>query len=188
LNVRRFLLNQKTLLFIDLTEKYIRRRGLLGGGTSAYTAPSTRGEEEAEKIFDSAFEEARRARVRNVFISFHIDDESQVNLLRAQAKGEQFEIEFRDYSVKEPFDEKWKTNCRERIAQTSMLVCMIGEKTAQREAVIWELNEAYRQGKKVAGVRIYRDQNHSIPKPLKDHDAHIINWDLKAIQRLLDEK
>jgi hypothetical protein len=182
------LIYQKSFLFINSTKEYIVRCNLLGGGTSTYNVPSARGEREAERIFDSAFEEARRAHIRNVFISFHIDDGPQVNLLRAQAKSERFDIEFRDYSVKEPFDEKWKTNCRERVAQTSMLICMIGEKTAEREAVVWELKEAYRQGKKVVGVRIYRDQNHPMPQPLIDHDAPIIEWNLKEIQRLLDEK
>jgi len=160
----------------------------LGGGTSGYKVRPTRSEQEAEGIFQRAIEEAREARIRNVFISFHVNDEKQVNLLRAQAKNENFDIEFRDYSVKEPFDEKWKTNCRERIAQTSTVICMIGEKTADRDAVIWELEEAYRQGKKVIGVKIYRDENYPIPKPLLDHNAPIIEWDLKKISLLLEQE
>ena len=160
----------------------------MGGGTPEYDFRRIRPAGEAERIFETTTEEAQKARIRNVFISFHVDDKAQVNLLRAQAKSEQFDIEFRDYSVKEPFDEKWKTNCRERIAQTSMSVCMIGEKTAERKAVIWELEEAYRQGKKVIGVRIYRDQNHPIPKLLIDNNAPIVEWNLKEISRLLDEK
>lgn len=160
----------------------------MGGGSSGYRIHPTRTEEEAERIFDTAIEEVHRARIRNVFISFHIDDEAQVNLLRAQAKNQGFDIKFRDYSVKEPFDEKWKTNCRERIAQTSALICMIGEKTAQREAVVWEIDEAYRQGKKVIGVRIYRDRDHTIPRPLLEHNAPIVYWDLAVISRLLVER
>lgn len=160
----------------------------MGGGSTGYDVRPTRPEGEAERIFQRAIEDARRARVRNVFISFNMDDEFQVNLLRTQAKSEGFDIEFRDYSVKEPFDEKWKTNCRERIAQTSMVICMIGEKTAEREAVIWELEEAFRQGKSVIGVRIYREKNHPIPKPLLDHSAPIVEWNLKEISRLLDKK
>lgn len=160
----------------------------MGGGSSGYSVYPSRTPEEAEGMFETPTEEARRAHIRNVFISFSVDDEAQVNLLRAQAKGEKFDIEFRDYSVKKPFDEKWKTNCRERIAQTSAFICMIGEKTAQREAVIWEINEAYRQGKKVIGVRIYRDEGHPIPKPLLEHGAPIVNWDLARISKLLEER
>ena len=160
----------------------------MGGGSSGYEIGSGRTAEEAEGIFDKYTEKVRRERTRNVFISFHMDDEPQVNLLRSQAKSEDFDIEFRDYSVKEPFDEKWKTNCRERIGQTSVMICMIGEKTAERKAVIWELEEAYRQGKKVVGVRIYRNENHPIPKPLAVNKAPIMEWNLKDISRLLDKK
>jgi hypothetical protein len=160
----------------------------MGGGSSVYEIRSKRPVSESQRVFETVFEEARRARMRNVFISFHIEDEAQVNLFRTQAKDERFDIEFRDFSVKEPFDEKWKTNCRERISQTSALVCMIGPETAQREAVIWEIEEAYRQGKKVIGVRIYRDENHPIPKPLLEHNAPIVDWDLSKISELLERK
>jgi len=159
-----------------------------GGGISTYGGPTVRTVEEAERIFKTAKDEVKTARTRNVFISFHVEDEKQVNLLREQAKSEKFDIEFRDYSVKEPFDEKWKTKCRERIAQTSAAICMIGEKTATREAVIWELDESHRQGKKVIGVRMYRDKNHPIPEPLLKNRAPIVEWDLKEISRLLHEE
>ena len=158
----------------------------MGGGGGSYHLPS-RTPEEAEKVFQTAVAEVRQAKVRNVFISFHIDDEAQVNLLRHQAKDNEFGLEFRDYSVKEPFDEKWKTNCKERISQTSALICMIGEKTVQREAVVWEIKEAYRQGKKVIGVRIHRDKHHPIPKPLLEHNAPIVEWNLAKISKLLED-
>lgn len=160
----------------------------MGGGDWGDRVPQTRPVEDAERLFDTVTEETKKARVRNVFISFHVDDEAQVNLLREQARSEDFDIEFRDYSVKEPFDAQWRANCSERIAQTSMMICMIGERTAERKAVIWELEEAYRQGKKVIGVRIYRDKNHPIPKPLIANNAPIIIWNLKLISRFLERK
>ena len=159
---------------------------VLGGGSSGYRIDPTRTAEEAEGIFETSIEEVRRARIRNVFISFHVDDEAQVNLLRAQAKDQKFDIEFRDYSIKEPFDKKWRTNCKEKISQTSALVCMIGEKTAQREAVNWEIEQAYRQGKKVIGIKIYEDLNYPIPKPLLDNKAPIVEWNLEKISNLLE--
>ena len=149
-------------------------------GGSTYSGVA-RGADDAEGIFVSAVDEARRATseppaLRNVFISFHVEDEAQVNLLRSQGKNEDFSMEFRDYSVKEPFDENWKKNCSERISQTSLTVCMIGPQTASRPAVIWELEESYRQGKKVVGVRIYKDRDDPIPEPLLRHNAPIIAW------------
>ena len=156
------------------------------GGGGSYSGPSGRSTEEAEGIFKTAVQEAEQSHLRNVFISFKVEDEPQVGLLRHQAK-EGLGVEFRDYSVKEPFDEKWKSNCRERIAQTSALICFIGPNTAKSEAVNWETEEAYRQNKKVIGVRIYKDQNHPIPKALKEHHAQTINWDNAKISQWLSE-
>lgn len=122
-----------------------------------------------------------------VFISFHAEDESQVNLLRNQARDPRFDIEFTDYSVKEPFDEKWKTQCTERIKQSTVVVVMIGPETYSREAVLWEINKAYELGKPVLGVRIYRDENHRIPKPLIEHNAEVKNWDIDEVQAWIEK-
>jgi len=158
------------------------------GGGSVYSGRLA-GAGRAESIFRSAVQEIAQLptrKVRNVFISFHIDDEPQVNLLREQARNEKYNLEFRDYSVKEPFDERWKSSCRERIAQTSATICMIGRYTASREAVIWELEESYAQGKLVIGVRISRDREDPVPRPLREHNAPIVDWNLDEISRLLE--
>ena len=62
----------------------------MGGATDFHTP--TNSTDKSEKLFNSATEEAERideygeGKRRNVFISFHTEDESQVNLLRQQAK------------------------------------------------------------------------------------------------------
>lgn len=145
---------------------------------------------DSEKKFHSATDEAERFAskgIRNVFISFHVDDEPQIRLLTSQAKNDNFDLEFRDYSVKEPFDEKWRAQVRERIALTSATIVMIGENTASRPAVNFEIEESYRQGKKVIGVRIYKDKNHSIPEAMKRNNAPIVNWKLDEIQHELNK-
>ncbi len=121
-----------------------------------------------------------------VFISFHIEDERRVGLLRHQAKDPRFNMEFTDYSVKEPFDEKWKTNCTERIKQSSILVVMIGKDTHKREAVNWEIMKAYELCKPVIGIRIYKDANHKIPREMIEHKAKIVDWSMEEIQNQLD--
>ena len=160
----------------------------MGGGSSGYSLSPIGSKEDSERIFKSAVDEVQKARIRNVFISFNINDEAQVDLMRAQAKNKNYDIEFRDYSVKEPFDAAWKTKCKERIAQTSATIVMIGPRTASREAVNWEINESLRQGKKVIGVRIQKDRSHPTPKPLRDYDCRIINCNLAKISKILDEK
>ncbi len=161
----------------------------MSGGTSF--SGEARSAERSEKVFKSSVEEARETTgepLRNIFISFHVEDEAQVNLLRSQAKNEDFGMEFRDYSVKEPFDEKWKQNCADRIAQTSMTICMIGKETASRQAVLWELEESYRQGKTVIGVRIHKDRNDPIPESMVRHNAPVITWNRDELNRHLSRE
>lgn len=159
------------------------------GGGFHYDPDSDSGS--AEKKFQTATDEAERfsnqpTGIRNVFISFHVEDEAQVRFLTSQIKQEKSQLVFRDYSVKEPFDEKWRAQVRERISQTSTTVVMIGPETATRPAVNFEIEESYRQGKPVIGVRIYKDQSDPIPEPMIRHKASIVNWVLADIQRELD--
>ena len=124
---------------------------------------------------------------KRVFISFHIDDRHAKELLVAQAKSDKFDLEFINYAVNEPFDEKWKTQCRDRIKQTSVTICLIGEKTHQRGAVNWELYTSYELDHKVFGIRIYRDRNHIVPRPLREHNSKIIYWNIPDIVAELEK-
>src|SRR3989344_6637177 len=99
----------------------------MGGGTSRttirYSRPKTQkviSQNKSQQILLNS--ESKK----NAFISFHIEDEAQVGLLRHQAKSDKFDLKFTDYSVKEPFDNKWKTRCEERIKQSSITIVMIG--------------------------------------------------------------
>ncbi|MGA2682034.1 MAG: TIR domain-containing protein [Candidatus Bathyarchaeia archaeon] len=157
----------------------------MGGGGRGFRKSHVSSSGKSKTLDDYADHNERTPKPR-VFISFHVEDEAQVNLLRQQAKDEQSDIQFTDYSVKEPFDEKWKTQCTDRINRTSVVIVMVGPETHQREAVNWEINKAYELNKKVVCVRIYRDENHKIPQPCKDNHAKVINWDLNAIQNELE--
>ncbi len=125
---------------------------------------------------------------KNVFISFHMEDEAQVKLLRHQSKDDKFNLEFTDYSVKKPFDNNWKKRCEKKIRQSSITIVMIGAETYKRPAVLWEINKSYELGKKVIGVRIHKDRNDPIPGPLIRNKAKIINWNLEKIQKKLGNK
>ncbi len=49
-----------------------------------------------------------------IFVSFAAEDIRYRDLLIGQAKNEDSPFSFVDMSVKEPWDERWKTNCRAR--------------------------------------------------------------------------
>lgn len=125
--------------------------------------------------------------VKRVFISFHMEDRHAKELLVQQARSDRFDLEFVNYAVNEPFDDRWKTQCTERIRQSSVTICLIGEKTHQREAVNWELNKSYELGKKVFGVRIYRDRSHVVPSPLTSQGARILLWNIRDIVAELEK-
>ncbi len=63
------------------------------------------------------------AKVRT-FISFAAEDKKYRDLFDGQAKNPNSPYEISNWSVQEPFDEKWKTQCRERIKKTQIMVIL----------------------------------------------------------------
>lgn len=124
--------------------------------------------------------------MRNVFISFDVDDEGMVDLLRMQARNDRFPFEFRDYSVKEPFEYGWKSKVRDLIRQSSAVIVAIGRNTHKSKAVNWEIDEAHLQDKLVIGIWLHRNKRHRIP-PAMDEDDEIIYWNTDEIADILGE-
>lgn len=157
--------------------------GGIRGERNIYSIASYKKDEKNPQQRIQDYSEGRKK--ARVFISFHIDNEAQVNLLRYQAKNSDT-LEFTDYSVKEPFDDKWKTRCTERIRQSTVVVIAIGEHTHEREAVLWEIRKAHELGKPVIGMRIHGEKNHKIPAPMKEHGDKVVSWKLSVLQSELD--
>jgi hypothetical protein len=122
-----------------------------------------------------------------VFISFDMDDRGMVELLRNQAK-ESDTLDFYDNSLQEPFTEKWKTNITPIIGGSALLIAAVGEKTHTSPAVEWEIEKAYELGVPVIGMRLHSERQHILPKPLRDHNAKIVPWNLEEIQKAIDAK
>ena len=160
----------------------------MGGPGSLYDPNASKSGKSSDNTFQDSEDSVKRSvsSQRNVFISFDMDDVGMVTLMRNQAKDDRFPFEFRDYSVKEPFESRWKTNVRNRIEQTSAVIVPIGANTHNSEAVDWEIREAHRQGKPVIGVRLHRDQNHTVPKAMQEHGDKVIYWDTKKIGDILE--
>ena len=123
-------------------------------------------------------------KTRNVFISFDVDDERMVNLLRSQAKDERFPFAFRDYSVKEPFTRGWKKKVSNLIHLSSAVIVAIGKNTHRSKAVNWEIYEAHRQYKQVVGIRLHRTRKCKIPATM-DNDDKITYWKTGKIADIL---
>jgi len=122
--------------------------------------------------------------VARAFLSFQMEDRWSRDFLVQHARDKDTSIDFTDYSVHEPFDEKWKTNCRARIAVTKGTIVMVGADAAKSEAVLWEIAETNRQGHPIFGVQINSGKTHPIPVGLPQ--ARVIRWDFDQIVNELE--
>jgi hypothetical protein len=117
------------------------------------------------------------------FISFEMEDKWARGFLVENAHSERNDIDFVDYSVQNPFDSSWKTNCRDRIAKTKGTIVLVGPTTSKSEAVLWEIAETIRQEHYLLGIQINRDSTHAVPSGLPA--ANVIRWNFQEIVRLL---
>lgn len=90
---------------------------------------------------------------RNVFISFSMDDQREVNLLRAHAKNENSDIEFNDHSVREPYNSERANYIRdritERIQRSSVTVVHLTDAALKSNWVKWEVQKSRELGKTI---------------------------------------
>lgn len=117
---------------------------------------------------------------KNVFISFAAEDLDEVNLLRAHAANEKSDIEFKDYSVKEPYDseraEYIKQKLRERINQASTTVVYLSGNTAQSKWVKWEVEKSIELGKRVIAIHAGDKPPGKQPGWVKEHGVKVVPW------------
>lgn len=120
------------------------------------------------------------------FISFAAEDKTYRDLLIGQAKNPNSPIEIADWSVQEPFDEKWKTQCRERIKKTQQMIVLISKTTHKANGACWEIATAKEEGIPVFGVYIDKDDKGQIPKELSGKP--VIDWTWEGIADMTNKK
>ena len=124
------------------------------------------------------------ARARRIFLSFHYEDRAQVNGFRLLAFNPGTPIEFYDGSVREAVDSERSTYVKniiaEKIRRSSVVVCLIGDGTAGRDWVEWELETALEMGKGICGVRLKGARGRA-PEILRAAGAPVVHWDLEEI-------
>jgi hypothetical protein len=118
------------------------------------------------------------------FISFEMEDVRSRNFLVAQSRDSGNDIDFVDYSVQDPWDTSWKTQCAARIGRTKGTIVLIGKTTYASAAVLWEIEESIRQGHYIFGIQTNPDASHPIPKGLPA--ANVIRWKFDQIATWLN--
>jgi hypothetical protein len=126
---------------------------------------------------------------RHVFLSFVGDDLDAVNLFRGQARNQNSELAFDDYSVKEPYNSANAAYIRaqiaDRIRAASVTLCLIGQATYLSEWVDWEIKKSIELGNRVVGVQLYKDAVCPVPRALSEAAARVVGWDVAAIVKAI---
>ena len=113
---------------------------------------------------------------KRVFITFAVEDAKYREFLVAQARNSKSPFEFRDMSVKSPWDYQWKTNCRTRVKGCDGLVALISKNTAKAEGQLWEIQCAYDEQVPVMLMWI-NDERPSLPSLIRNKRINIWSWD-----------
>lgn len=116
----------------------------------------------------------RKAKKR-IFISFAIEDKNLRDLLKGQSKNSSNNIEFVDMSVKQPWDFKWKTNCRRRIKGCDGMISIITKNTKNASGQIWEMSCATQEGIPIFGV-YGNDEHLGIKIPNECRYVRLMDW------------
>lgn len=160
-----------------------------GGGGTRRRALSL---SELERLAKVAREEIRKAappEKRNVFVSFAQEDLNDVNMLRGQAKNQNSDLDFNDWSVQAPFDSKdadyIKRGIRERIRQSSMVLVYVSGHSAASKWVDWEIREAMTLGKAVVGVYKGDQAPASVPAVVRENRIKLVPWKMDQLSRAL---
>jgi hypothetical protein len=127
---------------------------------------------------------------RRVYLSFHAEDLPQVNGFRLMARAPNLEIDFYDGSLREVINSDRGSYIKQRIRsiihRSSVIVCLIGNGTAWREWVNWELSTALELGKGICGVRLKNSRGRA-PQLLRDMDAPVTQWgDVQDLIRVIE--
>jgi hypothetical protein len=128
---------------------------------------------------------------KNLFISFAHEDIDEVNLLRGQAKNASSDLEFNDWSLREPFDsdraEYIKSGIRERIRQSSVTLVYVSEITHESKWVDWEIRETLRMGKRVIAMYKGDQAPRKLPTALTDNGIRPVPWTHAALMATLSD-
>ena len=124
------------------------------------------------------------AKENRIFISFAAEDARYRDLLKGQAKNNESPFDFVDMSVKEPWDSKWKTNCRTKIKGCDGLIALLSKKTGNADGARWEMQCAKEEKIPMIGVHIHKDDKGAVPPELSG--KKVIEWTWDGIAKFLD--
>ena len=86
--------------------------------------------------------------------------------------------------VKEPWDEKWKTNCRTRIKGCGGVIALVSRNTAKADGALWEVKCAKEEKVPVRGVYCTTD-NRPTSLPSEFSGVQVVSWTWANVESFL---
>jgi hypothetical protein len=131
----------------------------------------------------------QHARARKLFLSFHAVDLRQVNGFRLMMQNPHLKLDISDDLSRYPVNSEQSTYIkraiRERIRAVDVVVCMIGNGTAWRDWVEWEIGVALQERRGVCGVRLKGARSRA-PILLREAGASIAQWNIGEITAAIE--
>jgi hypothetical protein len=122
---------------------------------------------------------------KRVFISFAVPEDTYArDFLVGQARNKESPFEFIDMSVKEPWSESWKMQCRTKIRGCDGVVALLSKSTGNSSGARWEMRCAVEERIPIIGVHIKSDDKGAAPAELSG--KRIINWTWDGIANFIN--
>lgn len=91
-----------------------------------------------------------------IFVAFAIEDEKIRDMIKGQSLSTKSPFEYIDMSVKEAYDEDWKTKVRTRIRRSDGVLVVVSKNSLQSSGQKWEIACAKEEKKPVRGIWAYK--------------------------------
>lgn len=126
----------------------------------------------------------------NLFVSHKGEDEAKIESFKKLMEKRGYD--FRDSSIKESEpnrahnEEYIKNNyLAPSIKWAGTVVVLIGNNTHKSDWVNWEIEYAYRQGKRIIGVYLPGETGAQLPQALKDIGDSCVSWNADKIDEVI---
>jgi len=125
------------------------------------------------------------AKNNRIFVSFAIEDAFYRDGLVHQAADERSPFEFIDMSVKEPWKDSWKTQCRAKIKGCDGVIALISKNIENASGARWEIKCAIEEGVPLIGVHIHKDWSQKYTPP-ELYGQQIIDWTWEGVATFIN--
>lgn len=129
-------------------------------------------------------------KTKNVFVSHFNKDEENIGKMKSLLSGKGYSIKNASIDSTKPNrannPEYIKRLLRMRIQWAGTFICLIGPETHTREWVDWEIDQAFKKGKRIVGVYINGASDSDVPANFEKYGDALVGWNSDRIISAID--